>query len=414
MNRRRFLQTTAVAAAGLPLFTARSYARILGANDRLQSALIGCGGIGRAHLNTLLALQEPDAIDLVALCDVYDTRAKYFAEIAAASGAQPAVYHRHEDVLAHKDLDVVTIAVPEHWHARLALDALASGKHVYVEKPMTFKIDEAYQVLKKVRDTGLKMQVGVQGMSDESYATAAEAIAEGAIGPVVQAEIDYVRRYPLERGPWREDTDPKMEKPEDLDWKRWLGPAPARPWSAPRYFEWRNYKDYSGGIASDLFIHRLTRIIRACNLDLPTQVVGMGGIYLWDDGRDLPDNLEMLASYPAVKGITPGMTVRVLGTMANDQGNNHRIRGAAGSLVFTPLGWDIVAPDGKVVRSYKKEGGERLDLHHKNHHAAIREGAALHCPPELGLKGVVPITGVVDSWFKKRSLTWEADKRRWA
>ena len=266
----------------------------------------------------------------------------------------------------------------------------------------------------KAEATGRKVQVGVQGMSDDSYASAHEAIRDGKLGPIIGAQIDYVRNYPQERGPWRTGVDADLPKPSDLDWERWLGPAPERPWSAPRYYEWRNYRDYSGGIASDLFIHRLTRILKACGLTYPEEVVGMGGIYLWDDGRELPDNLEMLAEYPATEGLTPGMTVHVLGTMGNDRGIDHLIRGRDATLLFTPTGWDIVdQTSGEVVASHQKTGGEDIGLHHKNLHAAIREGAALHCPPELGLYGVVAISGVNESWFQQKMLTWDRSQHAW-
>src|SRR5690606_6768950 len=128
------------------------------------------------------------------------------------------------------------IVTPEHWHAPMTLDALDAGLHVYVEKPMTHSIDEAFAVHEKVQETGLKLQVGVQGMSDESYSTAYEAIKAGKLGPVIQAQIEYVRHYPAEQGPWRTGVASDAPKPEALNWERWLGPAPAIPWSAPRYF----------------------------------------------------------------------------------------------------------------------------------------------------------------------------------
>jgi predicted dehydrogenase len=200
-----------------------------------------------------------------------------------------------------------------------------------------------------------------------------------------------------------------MAKPDDLDWAAWLNPAAPCDWDPRRYFEWRCYREYSGGIATDLFVHRLTRLIRACGLTFPVRVAGMGGIYLWDDGRNLPDNIEMLAEYPAIEGVTPGMTVHVLGTMANDTGNRHCIRGHKATLEFTDAGWDIVdQATGKTVESHKKTGGEDVVPHHENHHAAIRSGAPLNCPAELGLYGVVPVCMANQSWFEKKMLSWDA------
>lgn len=412
VTRRAFLKTTGVAAAGLPVMTARSYSRIWGANERLNVGIIGCGGIAESHLDALLRM--PEAVEVAAVSDVFETRARHFQDVIWKAGGRAERIASYRDLLGEGDLDYVVVATPEHWHAQQALDALDAGLHVYCEKPLTHTVEEANAVVRKVQQTGRKLQVGVQGMSDDSYASAHEAIKAGTLGPIVHAQIDYVRRY-TERGPWRTGVDPNLPKPPDLDWEAWLGPAPKRPWSASRYFEWRNYRDYSGGIATDLFIHRLTRIIKACGLGVPARVVGMGGIYLWDDGRDLPDNLEMLVEYPAVEGVTPGMTVHVLGTMANQRGNDHVIRGHDASLVFTREGWEIVdQASGEVVETHEKSGGEDIFLHHQNLHAAIRDDAPLHCDVALGFSGVVAVMGAVQSWIEKKMLTWDASRRRWA
>lgn len=411
MTRRSFLRTTGMAAAGMAAFSARSYARAIGANDRLNMAFIGCGGIAGHHLNKLLPMREAENLQIAAVCDVYQTRAKKFQDKIKAAGGDARLVADYHDVLAMKDLDYVLIATPEHRHAKITLDALDAGKHVYCEKPMTHTIEEAQAVLAKVKKTDLKLQVGVQGTSDDSYSSAYEAIVAGKLGPVVQAQVDYCRNYPTNKGPWRNGAEANAPKPDDLDWEAWLGPATKRPWSAPRYFEWRNYRDYSGGVATDLFVHRITRVLKACGLTFPSRVVGMGGIYLWPDGRELPDNFEMVVEYPAHEGITPGMTVNVLGTMANDRGNEHCIRGHKATLVFTKDGWDLIEQgSGKVLEMFKKTGAEDVGLHHRNHHAAIRKNVPLNCPPELGLYGVVPVVMGNESWFQRKMLAWDAEK----
>ena len=134
----------------------------------------------------------------------------------------------------------------------------------------------------------------------------------------------------------------------------------------------------------------------------------MGGIYTWDDGRDLPDSMEMLLEYPAVEGVTDGMTVRLLGTMANKRQNPHSIRGHTGTLVFTSAGWDILSEDGgTVIEQHVKTGGEDLRPHHINHHASIRTGVPLYCPPELGLYGVVAARMGNLSWFQGKMVAWD-------
>ncbi len=411
LTRRTFLKTTGLAAAGLPALTARSYSRIVGSNERLNVGMIGCGAMAREHLNALLGM--PEDIRVVVVNDVFESRSRNFQDVTWKVGGRPDRTSDYRRVLDRSDVDYVVIATPGHWHGPQTLDALDAGKHVYIEKPMTHHVEESFSVLESVQTSGLKLQVGVQGMSDDSYSSAHDVIKSGKLGPVIEAQIDYVRPA-TELGPWRTGVDPDLPKPPDLDWESWLGPAPRRPWSARRFFEWRVYRDYSGGIATDLFIHRLTRILRACGLGIPERVVGMGGIYLWKDGRDLPDNLEMLAEYPPVEGITPGMTVHILGTMANGRGNDHVIRGRDASLVFTREGWDLVdEATGEVVDRHGKTGGEDVRLHHQNLHDAIRNDAPLLCDAEMGLYGVVAVNGAVQSWFDRKMLTWDAPQQRW-
>lgn len=407
MSRRAFFKTGAAMSALAAGFSARSLARVPGANERLNIGVIGCGGMAEGHLRALLELSGADNLEVIGVCDVYETRARNFHDRIVKAGGRSKVITDYRELLALRDLDSVLIATPEHWHARQTLDALEAGKHVYCEKPLTHTISEAQAVVAKARETGLKLQVGVQGMSDDSYASAYEAIRSGKLGPVVQAQIDYVRNYPIDRGPWRKEINADAPKPDDLNWDEWLGSAPRRPWSAARYYEWRNYRDYSGGIATDLWVHRITRILKGCGLGYPSRVAAFGGIYLWPDGRELPDNMEMIAEFPAVEGITPGMTLHVLGTMGNNRPIEHCIRGHAATLLFTKEGWDIVDQEsGKVMETHKKTGAENISLHHRNHHAAIRTGAALACPPELGLYGVVSANLANESWFQGKVMTW--------
>jgi len=306
-SRRAFIRSGA--AVGAMAMTAKSYAQTAGANNRLRMGFIGCGVIGREHLTKLLGMRRDENLELAAVCDVYTRRAADFQGKIQEAGGSASLYHDYREMLARDDIDYVIVATPEHSHAHITLDALDAGKHVYVEKPMTHNIKEAQAVVQKAKETGLKLQVGVQGTADDSYDSAYEAIKAGKLGKVVQAQIDYVRNYEGP-GPWRRSGGSSdAAKPADLDWDTWLKPAPEVAWDPHRYYEWRCYADYSGGVATDLFVHRLTRLIKACGLEYPERVVGMGGIYTWDDGRELPDSFEMVAEYPAKEGITNGMTV---------------------------------------------------------------------------------------------------------
>jgi len=406
VDRRLFLSTGAAAgalAAGVKM-TAKSYGKVIGANDRIRVGFIGVGGMGSGHINAIARLKAPSKNNLepIMVADCWKTRADAAADKV---GARSAVtdYRR---VLDQKEIDYVTIATPEHWHSHMTIDALDAGKAVYCEKPMTHDIPEAQAVMKKVTETGLALQVGVQGMSDDSYSSAATAIKQGVIGQVVQAQIEYVRRY-NSQGPWRNPsiTD-DTPKPADLNWNDWLGKAPKIAWNPHHYYEWRNYSQYSGGICTDLFIHRITRIMKACNLLYPRRVVGMGGIWQWPDGRDLPDNFEMICEYPR------GMTVYVLGTMSNRVGIDHLIRGYRGTLYFTGSGWEAKNKDGKILAEHKKTGGEDIHLHHTNLHNHLRNGEALNCPMELGMAGVAAVNMANESWRTSQMIGWDTKNER--
>jgi len=206
----------------------------------------------------------------------------------------------------------------------------------------------------------------------------------------------------------------------NLDWEAWLGPAPKRPWDPRRYFQWRRYWDYSGGIATDLFIHRVTRIIKSIGLDFPERVVAAGGTWNFTDSTaEIPDTFNMLCDYPG------GPTVVLLSSMANDTAIEHVIRGHKATLQFNRDGFVITPQEipeesnGKPVEReakelrlliYKKTGGEDVKLHHQNLHAAIRRGESLKCDVQLGYYGVVVTEMGVASFRTKTYLKWNRGK----
>jgi len=353
--------------------------------------------MGNNHLNAYRTLKDSNNLEAVSVADCWQKRAEQGASKIDVS----QVHTDYRRVIEDDQIDYVTIASPEHQHAVMTLAALDAGKGVYCEKPMTHTIPEAMAVVKKQAETKLPVQVGVQRMSDDSYSSAAEAIRDGLLGKVVQAQIEYVRRYG-EQGlfcvPGLKDD---MPKPADLNWKEWLGPAPEVGWNPHHYFEWRNFSAYSGGIASDLFIHRLSRIMRACDLMFPRRVVGMGGIWQWPENRDLPDNFEMICEYPR------GMTVYVLGTQSNRVDFDHLIRGYRGTMYFTREGWVAKDKDGKVLAEHKKTGGEDIRLHHTNLHNHLRNGEALKCPVDFGAAGVAAVVMANHSWRTGQMMSWD-------
>ncbi|NNJ25701.1 Gfo/Idh/MocA family oxidoreductase [Alienimonas chondri] len=416
-NRRTFLAASAAGVAATA-FPARSYARIRGANDRLGVALIGAGGMGSGHLRSLAQLTEPDNLQPISVADCWKTRAEEGAKTLGGEKNLPVKAEvDYRAILDDDDVDYVTIASPEHQHAPMLTAALRAGKAAYCEKPLTHTAAEAAAVHAVQQETGLPVQVGVQGTSRDSYTAAADAIERGVLGLVVQAQISYVRRYG-EQGPWRvPGLTSDKPKPDDLDWNAWLGDAPAIPWNPHHYFEWRCHSPYSGGVATDLFIHRLTRILVACGLKFPTRAVGMGGIFQWPDGRDMPDNFEMMLTYPEALGAPEGMTVYCLGTQSNRVEIPHQIRGYRGTLTFRgeggvggPTGWVVEDKDGKVLEEHVASGSEDITLHHSNLHEHLRDSSvALKCPIELGVYGITACSLANESWRTGQVLAYAPD-----
>jgi predicted dehydrogenase len=401
VSRRQFVQSVAAAS----FLSARSHAAILGSNDRLRIGIIGAGGMATNHMHALVKMRAGDNFEIVNVCDIYEKRLEQAAQL---TGGAPVKDYRK--LLDNKDIDYVLIATPEHWHFQMAMDALDAGKHVYVEKPMTQNIAQARQVVDKVKATGRKLQVGVQGMSDESYAVAYEHVKSGELGNIVLAQIDYSRNYHGDF--WAGDDypiDADAKPGVNLNWEAWLGPAPKRPWDAERYFRWRRYWDYSGGIASDLFIHRATRLLKALNLSFPDYVVATGGKFEYKDSlAEIPDTFNVLADYPG------GPTMQLISSMGNDTPVDHLIRGHHATLYFTRTGFTIKPQKGfeKDMQpiTYEKKGAEDLTLHHRNLQAAIRDNQPLNCDSMLGLYGVVVCDMAVESFRKRQYLKWDKEK----
>jgi predicted dehydrogenase len=234
-------------------------------------------------------------------------------------------------------------------------------------------------------------------------------VEQGALGKVVLAQIDYSRNHRNDF--WTGTLDNDVKPGVNLDWNAFLGPARKRPFEIDRFLHWRRYWDYSGGIASDLFVHRVTRIIKALNLDFPEKGVGAGGKFLFTDSKaEIPDTINILLDYPG------GPTVQLISSMANDTRVDHLLRGHKATLEFTSTGFTITPQglyrEGAQTVEHKKTGAEALDLHHRNLHAAIRENAALKCDVDLGYRGVVAVEMGNMSYLQRKYMAWDRTRER--
>ncbi len=263
--------------------------RPAGPNDRIRIATIGMGIIG--FIDTETALKVP-GVELVAACDLYEGRRTHAKEVFG-SRVETCVDYR--DILARKDVDAVLICVPDHWHAKMSIDAMRAGKAVYCEKPMIRSVEEGPSVIAAQKETRAVFQVGSQYASSIVYDKVKELIHRGAVGKVHAIEARYNRNSDV--GAWQY-TIPTDASPETIDWERFQGSAPKRPFDPVRFFRWRNYWDYGTAVAGDLFIHLITGIHHATGAIGPTRVAAMGGRRYWDDGRDVYDIIMGLLDYP--------------------------------------------------------------------------------------------------------------------
>jgi len=306
-DRRGFLR------GGVGAMTAASYSRVLGANDTVQLGVIGPGDRGTY---VMTRFQRDPKVHVAALCDIYSEhidRAKQHAPDAKS-------FSDHRKLLEEKDLDVVLIATPDHWHAMTAIDALNSGRDVYVEKPLTRRIEEGPRIVKAARVNNRVCQVGMQQRSGKHYIEAKRVYVDsGRLGKVTLARTWWHGNgYHLRKAPASLQT-----LPSNLDWARFLGPVKWRDWDPQQYYNWRAYLDFGGGQVTDLFTHWIDVVHMFLGQEVPKSGSASGGVYAYKDGRTAPDTINVLLEYPAEFTATfeatlaPGITgegVEICGT----------------------------------------------------------------------------------------------------
>ncbi len=289
-------------------------------SDRLRFASIGTGVRGCEDLST--ALRAP-GVEMVAVSDLWDSRLTAAQEHAGKKLDTTKDYRR---IFDRKDIDFVIVATMDHWHAKIVEDACAAGKDVYCEKPMTHKVPEGFGIIGAAQKYGRMIQVGSQRRSSVLFSKAKEIYESGALGQVTAVEA-WIDRNDAS-GAWVYPIPPDANE-NTIDWQQFLGDAPTVPFNLKRFFRWRGYRDYGAGLPGDLFVHLLTGIYTILGLEGPPQkAVSAGGLYRWKDGRDEPDLLWTLYTFP-------GMTVSIRCNLNNQsQGETTRIFGTKGTLEF--------------------------------------------------------------------------------
>jgi predicted dehydrogenase len=320
ISRRAFMTSSVVAGATMSsgLFSATN--ATAAPSDRITIGMIGVGA--RAH-QILETVKKVPGTQIVAICDAYKGRIERALE---RIGTKAKVAPDYREILADKSIDTVIIVTPDHWHKTMAIDAVRAGKDVYIEKPLTYAIDEGNEIIAAVKAAGRILQVGSQGISGRLQQKAKEIVQSGKLGQVTLVRANFNRN--TDSGAWVYPIPPDAS-PQTVNWEQFLGSAPRRPYDAARFFRWRCYQDYSGGLSTDLFVHLMTSIHFMMNAKAPSATVASSGLYRRKESRDTPDTLNASLEYPE------GFMVSLSGTFnnqANGMEEHIQILGTEGSL----------------------------------------------------------------------------------
>ena len=293
LTRRSFLSRTAAVTAAAP-----AVLRAQGTNEKVRVGWIGFGIRGYSLVGTLMQVAPADA-QVTAVCDSFTGNlARGKDKVQTMQKTTPSTYDDYRRMLEDKSIDAVFIMTPEHLHRDMVIAALEAGKHVYCEKPLTHTIEEGLDIIKAVEKSGKKLQVGTQRRSSLLYKKAKEIYDSGRLGKVTFVRAFWYRNSLPEEPQWRYTIPPDASE-SNADFGKFLGKAPKRPFSLPRYFQWRLYWDYSGGISTDLLVHQTDASHLVLGAHAPKSVVSSGGIYYWtQDDREVPDTMSSVFEYP--------------------------------------------------------------------------------------------------------------------
>jgi predicted dehydrogenase len=343
-NRRDFLKAGGgVLAATAFSWSARSYAGIVGSNDRVKVGVIGCGDRMKASL--IPAFQEHAKelnFEFVAVSDLWNRRRdEGVAYIQKVSGCPVAAVRNNDELYSRKDVDAVIIATADFQHALHGVEAVKAGRDAYVEKPTAHTMADAREFLAAVKSTGKIVQVGTQRRSTPAYQNAAEYIKSGKFGDIVMVEMTWNVNQP---GRWRRPDVVPLLKEQDTDWKRYLLNRPYEPFDARKYLEFRLFWPYSSGIPDQWLCHQIDTVHWFTGLPHPRSVVANGGIYLWKDGRQNWDTMTAVFDYGPLDDPTKGFQVQYSSRFTNSANGVRELYYSNGGMI--DMDKQRVTPDG--------------------------------------------------------------------
>ncbi len=425
-SRREFLMAGAAVAGGAMLATGGAQAQTigpestrpiprsgkrapLGPNDPIKLGVIGVGGMGSGHCGAMMGLREAGQanVEVVALCDVCEPRWSNALEMLRKRQPGVAVdtYTKHEDLVAREDLHGVIVASTEHWHAQHVGDAMAAGKDVYCEKPMTLRMPEALWLREAVRrNPDIIVQVGTQQMMLPKFDAARQMIKDGRIGKPTFSQTSYCRNS--KEGEWLYySIDPSWEPGVNLDWERWCGPLGVEPWDPEVYARWRRYRKYSTGIVGDLLVHVMTPMMHSLDAGWPTHVTATGGHYV-DKAMENHDQVNINVQFESEH------TMVVAGSTSNEVGLETMIRGHKGNIYLGGRHCQM-RPERLYVDDVEAETVESPDIGNDQNALrmdwlnSIRTRQPNRSPVELGTKVMVVVDLATRSMWDGHSYRFD-------
>lgn len=442
-TRRSFLSSGVTAGTTTMLAAAAQAPAPRGANDKINIACIGFGIMGQGDVQTAVTVP---GVKLVAIGDVYEGRLTKAKEVY---GKDIFTTRDYREIISRSDVDAVIVATPDHWHQKIACDAMRAGKDVYCQKPMVQKVEEGAAVIQAEKETKRILQVGSQRASSILYAKARDVIKQGLIGDVRMVEAFWDRNS--SQGAWQYSIPPDAT-PQTVDWDRFLGHAPKRPFEPIRLFRWRNYQDYGTGVAGDLYVHLFTGIHYVMDSNGPDRIMSTGGLYYWKDGRDVPDLMLGMYDYPETKSHPAfHLSLRLNFEAGGGDGSGFRFIGTEGVLDLAVGGALVLrrkpketepgttantfskATADQIMSDYRKKypaqrptaDGMRANneqrwvlppgyteqyAHHENFINAIRSRKAVIEDSTFGLRAAGPALLSNVSYFTRKTVAWDPEK----
>jgi predicted dehydrogenase len=354
LERRDFLKVggSALAATAVSGWTAKSYAAVLGANDRVRTGVVGCGDrmLG-GDIPAFVANQKDMNFELVAVSDIWSiARDRGAAKIEKMSGSKVDRVRNNDELYARKDVDAVLIATADFQHARHGIEAVKAGRDAYVEKPTAHFMDDARDFRKAVHESGKIVQVGTQRRSTPSYMKAAEYIQSGKFGDIVMVEMSWNVNQP---GRWRRPDVVPLLKEEDTDWKRYCMGRIKDPFDARKYLEFRLFWPYSSGIPDQWLVHQIDTVHWFTGLPHPRSVVANGGIYHWKDGRTNWDTMTAVFDYGPLDDMTKGFQVQYTSRFTNSAGGVKELYYSNAGMI--DMDKQTVTPTGGLTKKFADE-----------------------------------------------------------